>query len=78
MSRVTSPTPSLKIGDFGDQDDLARILSLKRTNFELNTCPCLKIGDFGDYSTNKTNGILTSTTPLKLGDFGDQEDQARI
>ena len=30
---VTRPPP-LKIGDFGDQDDQARILGLNNTNFE--------------------------------------------
>ena len=44
---VTSPPP-LKIGDFGDQDDQARNLSLYKRNFELNTCPGLNLGNFGD------------------------------
>ena len=70
---ATLPFP-LKIGDFGDQDDRARILSLNKTNFELNTCPGLKIGDFGDYSQfiNNTNEIITRGRPsLKIGDIGD-------
>ena len=40
--------PGLKIGDFGDQDDQARILSLNKTNFELKRSPGQKIGDFAD------------------------------
>ena len=70
---ATLPFP-LKIGDFGDQDHRARILSLNKTNFELNTCPALKIGDFDDYSKfiNNTNEIITRARPsLKMGDFGD-------
>ena len=38
------------MGDFGDQDDQARICCLIKNNFELNTCPWLKVGDFGDYN----------------------------
>ena len=38
----------LNIGDFGDQSDQARILSLNKTNYGLITYPGLQIGDFGD------------------------------
>ena len=39
-----------KIGDFGDQSYPLRILSLIKTNLDLNTYPGLKMGDFGDPS----------------------------
>ena len=48
MKSLPGAAPPLKTGDFGVQDELARILSLNKTIFELNTCPGLKIGDFGD------------------------------
>ena len=49
----------LKIGDFGDQSDQARILSLNKINLDLNTYPGLKIGVFRDHSANNTNEIIT-------------------
>ena len=72
--------PPLNKGDFGDLSDQARILSLNKTNFELNTYPGLRIGDVGDHSTNNTKGSHYQglPLPLKIGDFGDQDDQARI
>ena len=62
---VTRARPTLKLGDFGDQSYLVRILSLIKINFELNTYPGQKIGDFGDYSQfiNTTNGIVTRGRP---------------
>ena len=61
MESLPGAPPPLKIGDFGDLDDQARIMSLNKTNFELNTRPGLKIGDFGEYSEfiNNTNEIIT-------------------
>ena len=45
---VTRALPPLKICDFGDQSYSHRILSLFKTNLELNTYPILKLGDFSD------------------------------
>ena len=55
-NRYQWPPLPLKIGDFGDQSYPLRILSLIKTNLDLNTYPGLKIGDFGDPSdpANKT------------------------
>ena len=55
MESLPGPHP-LKIGDFGDQSYPLRILSLIKTNLDLNTYPGLKMGDFGDPSdpANKT------------------------
>ena len=47
LLRILAPSP-LKIGDFGVQDDQARIWSLYKTSLYLNTCPGLKMGHFGD------------------------------
>ena len=49
-SLLGAAPPPLKIGDFGDQSYPLRILSLIKTNLDLNTYPGLKIGDFGDPS----------------------------
>ena len=59
---IAPPLP-LKRGDFGDLSDQARILSLNKTNVELNTYPGLRIGDVGDHSTNNTNEIITRGCP---------------
>ena len=54
MESLPGAAPTLKIGDFGDQSYPLRILSLIKTNLDLNTNPGLKIGDFGD-PANKTH-----------------------
>ena len=75
-------TPPVKIGDFGDQSYPLRILSLIKTNLDLNTCPGLKKGDFGDQSDPlrilrcKTYFALNTCTGVKLSDFGDPSYQA--
>ena len=59
MKSLPGAAPLLKIGDFGDQSDQARILSLNKINLDLNTYPGLKIGVFRDHSANNTNEIIT-------------------
>ena len=48
MKSLPGAAPPLKIGDFCDQSDQARIIRLNKTNFVLNTYPGLQMGDFSD------------------------------
>ena len=71
--------PVLKIGDFGDQFDPARIFHCNK--YRRVMCLVLKIGDFGDQDDQarllqlKTILELNTCPGLKIGDFGVYSDR---
>ena len=62
-----APLPHLpiKIGDFGDQDDHARILCLNKRTLEFEACPEHKKDALGEKSKfiNNTNEMITRSRP---------------